>query len=93
MKELKVKVSNRNGLHARPSAHFASVAKKFDCRISVTKGDRAADGKSIMGLLTLAASYGTVLNICLVGPESEQASLALLEDCKEHIALVAQDSP
>ncbi|NNF15451.1 MAG: hypothetical protein HKN70_01835, partial [Gammaproteobacteria bacterium] len=47
---------------------------------------------SIMGLLTLAASYGTVLNICLVGPESEQASQALLEDCKEHITLVEPES-
>lgn len=91
MKELQVKVSNPNGLHARPSAHFASIAKKFDCRISVTKDDRAADGRSIMGLLTLAASCGTVLNICLVGPEAEQAAQALLQECKEYIVVFEQN--
>jgi len=87
MKEILVRVCNPKGLHARPSAHFAAVAKKFDCRISVAKGDRAADGKSIMGLLTLAASHEHVLNICLVGPEADIAATALLEELHEYLCL------
>lgn len=85
MKEILVRVCTPKGLHARPSAHFASIAKRFDCRVSVAKGDRAADGKSIMGLLTLAATSESILNIRLVGPESELAAETLLRDCKDYI--------
>ncbi len=88
MKEILVRVCNPNGLHARPSAHFAAVAKNFDCRISVAKGDRAADGKSIMALLTLAAQCESILNIRLVGPEAEQAIDTLLQQCANDIALL-----
>lgn len=87
MKELLVRVKHPKGLHARPSAQFASIAKKFDCRISVAQGDRAADGKSIMGLLTLAATFESVLNICLVGPEADQAAETLLHECRDYLCL------
>lgn len=87
MKELCVRVCNPRGLHARPSAQFSSVAKKYDCRVTVTSLDRSADGKSIMGLLTLAATHDSILTICLVGPESEEAANALLEHCQESICL------
>lgn len=91
MKELSVRVCNPRGLHARPSAQFSSVAKKYDCRITVTTADRSADGKSIMGLLTLAATHDSELNICLVGPEAEQAAEALLDQCSESICLNDED--
>ncbi len=93
MKELTVRVCNPRGLHARPSAQFSSIAKKFDCRITVTAADRSADGKSIMGLLTLAATRDSELVICLVGPEAEQAANALLDQCQESICLSDEEQP
>ncbi|MFK8030237.1 MAG: HPr family phosphocarrier protein [Gammaproteobacteria bacterium] len=87
MKELCVRVCNPRGLHARPSAQFSSVAKKYDCRVTVTSSDRSADGKSIMGLLTLAATHDSQLTICLVGPEANEAADALLDQCHESICL------
>lgn len=92
MKELSVRVCNPRGLHARPSAQFSSIAKKFDCRVTVASSDRSADGKSIMGLLTLAATHDSLLNICLVGPEAHEAAKALLEQCHESICLT-KDQP
>ncbi|MEM7083538.1 MAG: HPr family phosphocarrier protein [Pseudomonadota bacterium] len=90
MKELIVRVCNDRGLHARPSAQFSSVAKKFDCRVTVTASDRSADGKSIMGLLTLAATQNSRLVICLVGPQAAEAAEALLEQCSDTICLDAK---
>lgn len=88
MKELCVRVCNPRGLHARPSAQFSSVAKKFDCCVTVSSNERSADGKSIMGLLTLAATHDSELVVCLVGPEAELAASALLEQCHESICLM-----
>ena len=48
-------VVHRQGLHARPAALFVQQAKRFDSRVTVKKGRKIVDGKSIMGLLTLAA--------------------------------------
>lgn len=91
MKELAVRVCNPRGLHARPSAQFSSTAKKFDCHVTVTTSERSADGKSIMGLLTLAATHDSELKICLVGPEAELAANALLDHCHESICLAERD--
>ena len=93
MKELAVRVCNPRGLHARPSAQFSSIAKKFDCHVTVTNNERSADGKSIMGLLTLAATHDSELTICLVGPEAELAAEALLDHCQESISLTERNNP
>ena len=72
-----VTVSNPLGLHARAAARFVHAASAFASRIRVGRGDREMDGKSIMGLLLLGASQGSVITLSADGPD-EQAALAAL---------------
>lgn len=73
-------ITNALGLHARAAARFVHTASGFSSRIRVKCGDREMDGKSIMGVLLLAASRGTSLVVSADGPDAEQAvdSLCLL---------------
>jgi phosphocarrier protein len=73
VKELEVRIANRLGLHARAAARFVHLANRFQARISVSKGDSRVDGKSILGLLTLAAREGTVLRLAAEGKDADQA--------------------
>jgi phosphocarrier protein HPr len=77
-----VSVPNALGLHARAAARFVQTASRFQSAIRVTRGERTVDGKSIMGILLLAAARGTILTIAAEGPD---ATAALNELC----ALVA----
>lgn len=70
-------VRSRQGLHARPAALFAQVANRFKSIIRVRKGRREVDGKSIMGLLTLAASRGSTIELSTHGADAEDALRAL----------------
>jgi phosphocarrier protein HPr len=79
--EEEIQVQNRLGLHARAAAKFVHIANGFASRVTVAKeGARAArvDGKSILGLLTLAASRGTRLRIAAEGDDAEAAVRALV---------------
>jgi phosphocarrier protein len=69
-------IENRNGLHARPSALFVKTASRFRAEIWVEKDDERVNGKSIMGLMMLAAGKGSVLRITA---EGEDASIVLGE--------------
>jgi phosphocarrier protein len=73
-----VSVVHRQGLHARPAALFVQAAKRFSCRVTVKKGRKIVDGKSIMGLLTLAAGCGARIAIVADGPDAAQALEALI---------------
>ncbi len=78
-----VTVKNKLGIHARPAAQFVKTASKFSCDIRVEKGDEEVDGKSIMGLMMLAAGYGATLTITTEGDDADDAldSLeSLIED-------------
>lgn len=68
-----VTVVHRQGLHARPAALFVQMAKRFASRVTVKKGRKVVDGKSIMGLLTLAAHAGSRIVIIADGADSLQA--------------------
>lgn len=68
-----VTVANPLGLHARAAARFVRAASRYSSRVLVTRGGRTVDGKSIMGILLLAASRGTVLTITAEGPDAEAA--------------------
>ena len=68
-----VTVVHRQGLHARPAAVFVQTAKRFDSRITVKKGRKIVDGKSIMGLLTLAAHPDSRIVIVAEGPDAPEA--------------------
>ena len=70
-------IRSRQGLHARPAALFVQVANRFKSNIRVRKGKEEVDGKSIMGLLTLAASRGSTIEVTIQGADAEDALHAL----------------
>ena len=71
-------VINKLGVHARPAAMFVKVANKFESEIFVEKDGETVNGKSIMGLMMLAAGPGSKLRVRATGPDAAQA-LAELE--------------
>ena len=70
-------ILNPLGLHARAAARFVQAASTFRSRIVVGRGGREVDGKSIMGLLLLAAAQGTVITIAAEGTDEAAATAAL----------------
>jgi phosphocarrier protein len=72
-----VPITNPLGLHARAAARFVHAASGFASRIRVARGEREMDGKSIMGLLLLAAARGTRVTIIAEGPDEADAVAAL----------------
>ena len=76
MKQIEVEISNELGLHARAAARFVHVASQFKSRVTVVKDDYTVDGKSILGLLTLAARRGCWLNLHAEGEDAD----AVLEE-------------
>ncbi len=71
--EKKLTIQNEQGLHARPAALFVQIANKYESDIVVKKGRQEVNGKSIMGLLTLAAEKGAVLHIKANGQDAKEA--------------------
>jgi len=66
-------IVNRLGLHARPSAMFVKVCNRFKCDIWVEKDNEQVNGKSIMGLMMLAAGQGSKLLVTCAGSDAETA--------------------
>ena len=74
-----VTLIHQQGLHARPAALFVQSAKQFLSRVTVKKGRKIVDGKSIMGLLTLTAGKGARISIVTDGPDAADALERLIE--------------
>ena len=74
---IQVTIMNRLGLHARPAMTFVDMASGFKCDVTVKRADQEVDGKSIMHMMMLAATKGTVLEITAAGPDAEAACAAL----------------
>ena len=74
-----VTIPNRLGLHARAAAKFVQTASRFACEISVVKAGNRVNGKSIMGLMMLAAAQGAELELATKGQDETEAMSALLE--------------
>jgi len=72
-------IVNIKGLHARASAKFAEVSEQFDATSHVSKDGMTADGDSIMGLLMLAASKGTSIEVETKGPQADPLMEALAQ--------------
>ncbi len=72
-------ISNKLGLHARAASHFVQVASRFESEIFVTKNAQEVNGKSIMGILILAAPKGAEISIKAVGSDAMAAVAALGE--------------
>jgi len=77
MAERTLDITNIKGLHARASAKFVEVVEQFDATAIASKDGMSADGDSIMGLLMLAASKGTSIEVETKGPQADQLMDAL----------------
>lgn len=73
MKEKKIKIINKLGLHARPASLLVQTAMKYSSNITIIKDEYKVDAKSIMGILMLAASCGTELIIQTEGQDEQEA--------------------
>ena len=77
MMERQVQIVNKLGLHARPAAEIVKTAAKFESNITLTRDDLEVNGKSIMGVMMLAAEFGSTITLRADGPDEEQAVEAL----------------
>ncbi len=71
--EKRIVIKNKSGLHARPAAIFVQVANKYDSEVIVKKGKLEVNGKSIMGILMLAAGKGSQVTLKVDGEDAEKA--------------------
>ena len=79
MTEKLLTVKNRAGIHARPAAIIAQTANKFACEVSLSRDDTTVNAKSIMGVITMAAGYNTVLTLHADEKEAAEAIVALFD--------------
>jgi phosphocarrier protein HPr len=75
--ERSVKIANRNGIHARPAAEIVKVAAKFKSEVVLIRDDLEVNGKSIMGVMMLAAEFGSTLDIRAAGEDADAAVEAI----------------
>lgn len=77
MAEEEFEIVNRLGLHARAAAKFVQIAGKFSAEVFVEKDDFEVNGKSIMGILMLAAPQGTMIRVRTEGADADEAMSAI----------------
>lgn len=77
MLEREVVLAGRHGLHARPAAEFVKLAGRYRSGVKLSKGSMTVDGKSIMGVMMLAAECGSRLRLVVKGPDESGAMAAL----------------
>ena len=86
MPHVDVTVLNPHGLHARPAALFVQKAASFPCSVQVLKGERSADAKSILGIMSLAIEPGETIRIRAEGEQVQEALAALEAVAKDTTA-------
>ena len=79
MAKAEIEIRNPSGLHARPAAKFVKLANRYSCDSWVEKDDEEINGKSIMGLMMLAASQGTVIRVSAEGEGADEALAKISE--------------
>jgi phosphotransferase system HPr (HPr) family protein len=87
--EMQFTVRSELGLHARPAGRLASIAGRFECEVTLGRGDEWVSGSSVLSILCLAATQGTTLRVRAVGVDAEQAVMelgALIEADEEELA-------
>jgi phosphocarrier protein HPr len=75
--EQSVQIRNKNGLHARPAAEMVKAAARFKSDITISREDIEVNGKSIMGVMMLAAEFGSTIHLRANGPDAQEAVSAL----------------
>jgi phosphocarrier protein len=79
MIEKKVQIINRAGLHTRPAATIVKMAAKYKCEFFISRDGMNINGKSIIGVMTLAAEEGSELHLSFDGEDEEQAAKEIVE--------------
>jgi phosphocarrier protein len=79
MVEREVTVRNRSGIHTRPAATIVKTAARFKSDFTIVKDDMEINGKSIIGVMTLAAEQGSRMILRFEGPDEEEAAAALVD--------------
>ena len=77
MIEFSKRINNKIGLHLRAAGEFVKIAAQFQSSVTVYNGERSANGKSILGLASLAAARGTTVRIEVDGPDENSAQKAI----------------
>lgn len=77
MSERSVQIVNKHGLHARPAAEMVKAASRYKSDITISREDLEVNGKSIMGVMMLAAEFGATITLRANGPDAEDAIDAL----------------
>ncbi len=77
MAERSVQIVNKHGLHARPAAEMVKAAARYKSDITISRDDLEVNGKSIMGVMMLAAEYGASITLRADGPDADEAIEAL----------------
>jgi phosphocarrier protein HPr len=77
MAERSVQIVNKHGLHARPAAEMVKAASRFKSDITISRDDLEVNGKSIMGVMMLAAEHGAIITLRASGPDADHALDAL----------------
>lgn len=83
-------IKNKQGLHARPAALFVQIANKYNSEITIVKGRQKINGKSIMGIMMLAAGAGSKITVIANGDDADKAiveleKLLLIDDIDEFV--------
>lgn len=78
-RQLSLTMVNRRGLHARAAAKFVKTAERYACDIEVSKDGHSVSGRSIMGLLMLAAAPGCVIDVTLKGADADDAAFEITQ--------------
>ena len=71
--ERSVRIENRNGVHARPAAEIVKLAARFKSDITIVRDDLEVNGKSIMGVMMLAAEFGSTIQLRATGADAQTA--------------------
>jgi len=85
MKELRYVITDELGLHARPAGLLVSNASKFACNIRIKNGSKEVEGKSILGVMSLALKKGDEMQIIFDGPDEEEAYKTIQAFLKENL--------
>ena len=83
MKEFTYIIQDKNGMHARPAGKLATFAKQFSSQIKVRAGEKEADGKRLLALMSLGATHGAELKFTITGEDENEALSALQAFCKD----------
>ena len=83
MKEFTYEIEDPNGMHARPAGRLATFSKQFSSQIRVRCGEREADAKRLLALMSLGATHGTTLFFFVSGDDENDAYEALMRFCRE----------